>query len=56
MNLMLRRERSTIAANSVVYVLTDHGQSFKPVAYELQKWATAHRALVLQNGRQAAGQ
>jgi DNA-binding HxlR family transcriptional regulator len=56
MNLMLRQERSTITANSVVYALTEHGQSFKPVAYELQKWATAHRALVLQNGRQGAGE
>ena len=47
MNLMIQVEKGTLSDNSVVYSLTEHGKSFKPVAYEIQKWAETHRSKVL---------
>src|SRR5215204_7323219 len=43
MNKMVRIEKSTLSGNSVVYSITEHGKSFKPISEEIQKWANKHR-------------
>jgi len=46
---MVGVEKSTLAENSVVYSLTQHGKSFHPVSEETQKWANKHRSTILKN-------
>lgn len=48
MNLMIGVEKSTLAENSVIYFLTEHGKSFQPISIEIQKWANEHRAMIMK--------
>ncbi len=49
MNKMVYSEKSTIAGNSVVYGLTQHGESIEPVIIAIHNWAKEHREIVLSN-------
>ncbi len=49
MNKMVQNSKSTVAENSVVYSLTEHGKSFEPVIAQIHKWAIVHRKEVLGN-------
>lgn len=47
MNKMVYNSKSTVAGNSVVYSLTEHGHSIEPIIAEIHKWAIIHRKEVL---------
>lgn len=47
LNQMVCWEKSTKAKNSVVYSMTEHGKTIKPVILAIQRWSLHHRALVL---------
>lgn len=47
MNKMVYSEKSTIAGNSVVYGLTEHGESIEPVIVAIHNWAKEHRKVIL---------
>ena len=48
MNQMVCWEKSTEAKNSVVYSMTEHGKTIKPVILAIQRWSLQHRELVLK--------
>lgn len=47
MNQMVYSEKSTVAGNSVVYGLTEHGESIEPVIVAIHNWAKEHQKLIL---------
>ena len=47
MNKMVYSQRNTIAGNSVIYGLTEHGFSIEPVITEINIWAQKHRTKIL---------
>jgi DNA-binding HxlR family transcriptional regulator len=46
-NLMVKKEVNTVAGNSVVYSLTEHGKSIEILIIQIHEWAVAHRSLIL---------
>ncbi|HAS42238.1 MAG TPA: transcriptional regulator [Microscillaceae bacterium] len=46
MNKMVYSEKSTISGNSVVYGLTEHGESIESVIVAIHAWAKEHRMKV----------
>lgn len=49
MNQMVYSEKKTISGNSVIYGLTEHGESISPMIDEIYKWAKGHRVKMLSN-------
>jgi DNA-binding HxlR family transcriptional regulator len=48
MNKMLIRKSSEVAENAVLYELTKHGESVKPLIDNIDSWAVNHRKLILK--------
>jgi DNA-binding HxlR family transcriptional regulator len=46
-NLMIKKELNTVAENSVVYSLTEHGKSIEVLIIQIHEWAMAHRSLII---------
>ena len=47
-NKLIKVERSTLAANAVLYAHSEHGSSCAPVILQLRDWAVKHRAVMLE--------
>jgi len=47
-NLMIKAERNTIDGKSVIYSLTEHGRTFKPIAEGILRWSIKHRKAMME--------
>ncbi|SDD99321.1 transcriptional regulator, HxlR family [Mucilaginibacter pineti] len=47
-NKLINVERSTAAANSVLYTHSEHGSSCGPIILQLRDWAIKHREIMLE--------
>jgi DNA-binding HxlR family transcriptional regulator len=48
-NKLITVERSTSAANAVLYAHSEHGSSCGPIILQLRDWAVKHRVIMLES-------
>jgi DNA-binding HxlR family transcriptional regulator len=48
-NKLIAVERSTTAANAVLYSHSEHGSSCGPIILQLRNWAIKHREIMLES-------